>query len=374
MSSVAERAYETGGDLTVTGDRREALAGGVAPDGVFGAFAHGLAALRAQVPFEVAALHGAMTSSSGSLSAPAGTVTGVFAPVRAQASSISRSASRTIARASSRVRPWLKTLGSSGMLAHAVTRAWASSPSAASGVVNVAASDKRAPWGLIVTQTCDLVEEGKPKRPWVQIAPVYELYANAGDRARILQGRGFDYLVPITTLEPSVGVLWVADLRLLVPVEKGWLVGREVRDGFHEQAGFDRLAAQLGRLFSRTAHATVVGKRILGPAYELLRDIAERYEGRDPIAEVGLALGRARHDPVNAQLVFILDGELTPELRSQIIDWWQPVAEQAHADGLEVLAPRFVSLDELSAREYRSLDLLDASALSPDDEEPPDAG
>jgi hypothetical protein len=257
---------------------------------------------------------------------------------------------------------------------HAVTRAWASSPSTAGGVVNVAASDKRAPWGLIVTQTCDLVEEGKPKRPWVQIAPVYALYANAGDRARILQGRGFDYLVPITTLEPPEGALWVADLRLLVPVEKGWLVKREVRDGFDEQAGFDRLAAQLGRLFSRTAHATVVGKRILGPAYELLRDIAERYEGRDPIAEVGLALGRARFDPVNAQLVFMLDGELTPELRSQVIDWWQPVAEKAHADGLEVLAPRFVSLDELSALEYRSLDLLDASSLSPDDEEPPDAG
>ena len=257
---------------------------------------------------------------------------------------------------------------------HAITRAWASSPSAAGGVVNVTASDKRAPWGLIVTQTCDLVEEGKPKRPWVQIAPVYELYANAGDRARILQGRGFDYLVPITTLKPSEGALWVADLRLLVPVEKGWLVERAVRDGFDDQAGFDRLAAQLGRLFSRTAHATVVGKRILGPAYELLHDIAERYEGRDPIAEVGLALGRARHDPVNAQLVFMLDGELTAELRSQIIDWWQPVAEKAGADGLEVLAPRFVSLDELSAREYRSLDLLDASSLSPDDEEPPDAG
>jgi hypothetical protein len=258
---------------------------------------------------------------------------------------------------------------------HAVTRAWASSPSAASGVVNVAAPDKRAPWGLIVTQTCDLVEEGKPKRPWAQIAPVYELYANAGDRARILQGRGFDYLVPIATLEPSEGALWVTDLRLLVPVEKGWLAGpeREVRDGFDEQAGFDRLAAQLGRLFSRTAHATVVGKRILRPAYELLRGIAERYEGRDPIAEVGLALGRARLDPVNAQLVFMLDGELTPELRSQLIDWWQPVADKAHADGLEVLAPRFVSLDELSAREYRLLDLLDASSLSPDDEEPPDA-
>ena len=258
---------------------------------------------------------------------------------------------------------------------HDVTRAWASSPSAASGVVNVAAPDKRAPFGLIVTQTCDLVEEGKPKRPWVQIAPVYELYASRGDRSLILQGRGFDYLVPITTLEPSEGALWVADLRLLVPVEKGWLVGREFRDGFDEQTGFDRLAAQLSRLFSRPAQATVVNKWILGPARELLGNIAERYEGSDPIVEVGLALGRTRREPVNAQLVFMLDEELTEDLRAQIIEWWQPVAEKANAAGLEFLAPRFISLDELSAREYRSLDHLNASSLSPDDdEEPPGAG
>jgi hypothetical protein len=69
------------------------------------------------------------------------------------------------------------------------------------------------------------------------------------------------------------------------------------RDGFDEEAGFDRLGAQLDRLFSRTAHATVVGKRILRPAYELFRDIAERYEGRDPITEVGLALGAAGMTP-----------------------------------------------------------------------------
>jgi hypothetical protein len=255
---------------------------------------------------------------------------------------------------------------------HAVTRAWAASPSANTGVVNVVSLERRAPWGLIVTQTCDLVEEGKPKRPWVQIAPVYELYANVGDRTRILQGRGFDYLVPITALEPSAGALWVADLRLLIPVEKGWLVGRETRDAFTEQTEYDRLAEQLARRFARPAFATIVVDRILRPAYKLFADIIERYEGTDPIAEVGLALGRSPLEPVNAQLVFLLDGEMQPELHGQIIDWWQSVAEEAHAEGLEVLAPRFVSLDDLSAREYRSLYLLDASSLSPEPEDPPD--
>jgi hypothetical protein len=256
---------------------------------------------------------------------------------------------------------------------HAISRAWASSPSADSGVVNVVSAERRPQWGLIVTQTCDLVEEGKPKRPWVHISPVYELYASSGDRTRILQARGFDYLVPVTALEPSTGALWVADLRLLVPVEKGWLAGRETREAFNEEAGYGRLAQQLARRFSRPAFATIVVERILRPAYELFDAIIGRYEGNDPIIEVGLALGRSPLEPVNAQLVFLLDGELPQELHAQIIDWWQPVAEQAHAEGLEILTPRFVSLDDLSAREYRSLHLLDASSLSPEPEEPLDA-
>jgi hypothetical protein len=105
----------------------------------------------------------------------------------------------------------------------------------------------------------------------------------------------------------------------------------------------------------------------------LFGEIIERYDGQDPIAEVGLALGRSRLEPVNAQLVFMLDGELSPELRAQIIEWWQPLAEAARADGLELLVPRFVSLDALTAREYRELDVLDAAALSPEPEEPPES-
>lgn len=256
---------------------------------------------------------------------------------------------------------------------HAVTRAWAASGHAESGVVNVVSTGARPAYGLIVTQTCDLVEEGNPKRPWVQIAPVYTLYANSGDRSRIEQGRGFDYLVPITALTPPDGALWVADLRLLVPVEKGWLVDRETLSAFNDEAEYDRLAMQLSRRFSRTAYATVVVDRVLRPAHELFSDIIERYEGQDPIVEVGMALGRSRLEPVNAQLVFMLEGELSPELRAQIIDWWQPVAERARTDGLELLAPRFVALDELNAREYRGLDILDAASLSPEPEQPPDA-
>ena len=35
--------------------------------------------------------------------------------------------------------------------------------------------DDLAPnYGLITTQTCDIYEERKPRKPWVQVAPVYD--------------------------------------------------------------------------------------------------------------------------------------------------------------------------------------------------------
>jgi len=251
---------------------------------------------------------------------------------------------------------------------HAITRAWAESASAQSGVVNLVSTERRPPYGLIVTQTCDLVEEGRPKRPWVLIAPVHQLFANRGDRTRIRQGRGFDYLVPVTALASPDGALWVGDLRLLVATEKGWLVGRETIAAFADEAGYGRLAQQLSRQFARPAYATVVVERVLRPTAKLFNSIIERYEGRDPIVEVGLALGRSRLEPVNAELVFMLDGELSPDLRAEIVEWWKPLSEAARAEGLELLMPRFVSLDELTARE---LDVLNASSLSPEPEQPP---
>ena len=81
---------------------------------------------------------------------------------------------------------------------YGATRAWAESDKAETGVVNVATESKRPAWGLIVTQTCDLVEEGRPKRPWVQVSPVYEWFANPGDLSKIRNGRGFDSWEPKT--------------------------------------------------------------------------------------------------------------------------------------------------------------------------------
>ena len=159
---------------------------------------------------------------------------------------------------------------------------------------------------------------------------------------------------------------------MLVPVEKGWLVGRAALDGFASEPEYDQLASRLATRFGRPAYAASVVEHVLKPSYELWREIVDRYEGTDPIVDVGLELGRSRLDPVNAQLVFLLEVDIPPELRAYIVDWWQPLSEKARAAGLGLI-PRFVRLDQLTAREYRRLDILDAAALSPTDEAPPDS-
>jgi len=250
---------------------------------------------------------------------------------------------------------------------HPTTRAWAETTAAETGVVNVANPERRPPYGLIVTQTCDLVEEGRPKRPWVHVAPVYRFDGPLDQARMVLRERGLDYLIPIDALGATEEDLWVADLRLLIAVEKGWLVGRKTRNAFGAESGFDRLRRQLENAFARPAYATAVVEHVLKPLQELLAAITREADGRDPIIEVGLRLGRSRVHPTNAQLVFLLESPIADHLRDLIIDWWAERRDPAHQAGLELLQPELQLLDRFPASEYRRLDLVDISGFSPEE-------
>lgn len=79
---------------------------------------------------------------------------------------------------------------------------------------------------LITSQTCDVGEEDAdpPMKPFVMVAPVYDAadILDGGTRSLLKRGRGPAYLVYLPALEPG---FWVADLRIELPVEKGWLAG-----------------------------------------------------------------------------------------------------------------------------------------------------
>lgn len=110
------------------------------------------------------------------------------------------------------------------------------------GVIEAA---RRFDYGMIATQTCDLVEEGSahPGQPWVHLCPVYNAEATyrpdgtttpetaetelpklipGGERSLIRQGRSQRYL----WLPALPDGCWIADLRLSYRSRKGGSPGR----------------------------------------------------------------------------------------------------------------------------------------------------
>lgn len=102
-------------------------------------------------------------------------------------------------------------------------------------------------YGIIASQTCDIAEDGRtPVHPWIEVCPVYE--REAVDQPP-------EYLFPLDRMKASDGRIWMADLRLIVPLEKGLLVGREPIDPF---AGSEQERIAFGlKLGERRARAAL---------------------------------------------------------------------------------------------------------------------
>jgi len=244
---------------------------------------------------------------------------------------------------------------------HSLAQDWAAQTDRPAGVVNLLSEEPRPPYGLIATQTCDLVEEGKPKRPWVQLAPTYVYRCSAGESQKIKQGRAHGYFCWASGLPEVEGGLWVADLRILLPIEKGWLVGRELQEGFADEAGYEDFASRLASHFARIAYSSRLQSEVFKPLKAVLAEITEIFQGEDGIVQVGLELGRNRLDPQSVRICFIGDQPLAEAVREHLSEWWTRTFGGQQSSGLQVLAPEFTDYDQLSARRYASLGFLPIS-------------
>jgi hypothetical protein len=166
-------------------------------------------------------------------------------------------------------------------------------------------------YGMIATQTCDVAEEDsqQPSQPWVHLCPVYNAEAThqpdgppltklpkligGGDRKLIRQGRLQRYL----WLPAIPDGLWVADLRLLLPVEKGWLAARDCIKPFHTDAERLRVGRLLAWLHDRPAFDGRFVKTVQQPLSTALgalrrEDPAVFDQVYDQVAEIGVSTDR----------------------------------------------------------------------------------
>jgi hypothetical protein len=219
----------------------------------------------------------------------------------------------------------------------------------------ILASDN-APYGMVTTQTCDIAEEEstRPMRPWVQLAPVYKI-SDKGWAKKLQQGGGPRYWLWVPGI-PEDGV-WTADLRIEIPVEKGWLAGQPRIEGFPSEETRQAVPRRLEYLRGRPAFSREFNAAVYVPLIRLL-DEASGEESTDGIAgllaEVAVQVDSYLH-PNDVQLIFLSDDPLPGGVRERLRQWKDAVGDTAREAGITIHALEFGELSAVSLARYRRM-------------------
>jgi hypothetical protein len=235
-----------------------------------------------------------------------------------------------------------------------------------------------APYGLVLTQTCDLAQEGggKPNSAWVQLSPVFnaltasptdpDQHLLSGERRKLIKNGRDQFRLHVPDL-PDDG-FWFADLTFEVCVERGWFANQECLVGFTKEGEREGVGRRLAWLRARPAFATPFVEAVQQPIISALRIVRReepaRYERMyTRIFEIGIRIS-SRLAPAQAEL-FVLHMDATEDL----LDWWRNlwVELKLNADeaGFNLLPLNIADLAELPAASYRQLTRLPLAEISP---------
>jgi hypothetical protein len=215
--------------------------------------------------------------------------------------------------------------------------------------------EDRPPYGLITSQSCEVVEERDPPlQPWVQIAPVYKV----GEDSKLLVR---DFIARLDPPDLEDGP-WVVDLRIEMPVEKSLLVGVTPIEAFGEDAGYEELGRKLGYRRGRPAlhgvfhelFGVTMGQMKTGdkPGRKRARRVREQIYKLALKIESGTKL-----QPQAAGLYIVTAGSPDAEAKELFDEWWDLAREVGKEHGLELLPNRWLDADnlEISLAEYEQL-------------------
>lgn len=235
-------------------------------------------------------------------------------------------------------------------------------------------ADNRPPFGLILTQTCDLVEEdaNRPRYPYVHLCPVVNGDEEVGGSLRIPKDRRGNiergrvrYQLHLPDLSDG---WWVADSRLIIACEKGWLAERQPIRAFNLEPQRWSVGPWIGKAFYRPAFA---GKFVTGVHIPLIRTLegakkhqSQIYDTVDACVEEFCLSGADHEDLNDAAIVVLL------KTRDDVaIEWlresWSEWHVSAAAHGINLLPLRFEDFDSISLKEYRSLTTIPLNEATP---------
>jgi len=207
---------------------------------------------------------------------------------------------------------------------------------------------------IITTQTCDIGEQSQtPEMPWIQVAPVYGI--QTGDQ---LLTRGYVIRLTGPTFIPG---LFVADLRLEMPLEKSLLVGLRPTDGFTSENDYVAFAELLGRRRQRAAIASSVYDLVRGGLRRKANGNQSRWARVGPqVYKLKLSIQEGtRADPRAVQLHVVSVEPLNEDARGWFEQWWDRERLEAERRGFALLANGYIDKTNIDVRIYDQLIELD---------------
>lgn len=210
--------------------------------------------------------------------------------------------------------------------------------------------DDAPEWGIVVSGTCDVAEEGVPMQPWLEVCPVYEV--DAVDKLP-------EYFHGLDGMQAAEGRAWVADLRLTVPLEKGVLVGRERRDPFASEESRIDFGVKLGWRKARAALSA-------GVHVVITETIKKRRSNnrtgaraaRKCVYRLMLEVQESRLAPraVRLHVVYQASSDCTEErMREWFATWWEKANETAKEQDIELLPTVFHDRTNMDVQRYDQL-------------------
>lgn len=208
---------------------------------------------------------------------------------------------------------------------------------------------------VITSQTCDIDEQGLPRRkPWIQYAPLVKV----SEAPR----RGLNTW-PLDGLQLPAGE-WYADLRIEGCAEKNVLVGLTSVRGFSSEEKADAFGRHLGHLRARPALANHLVETVTEHLrqYRKATTKGHRNAMRREVVEVRLDItDGSRMKPHAARLVVLHRAEPTKAMRKWFDEWYDAARADAAAVDIELHAVHHVDASRLEYVAIKDLIVLDLS-------------
>lgn len=216
-------------------------------------------------------------------------------------------------------------------------------------------------YAVITTQTCDIVEEESrvPHKPWIQVSPVYELVDVDEKRVKSIEIFANPDLVRLNgpTFTDKV---FVADLRLSLPLEKSLLVKRDPIHGFATEEDVIRFADHCAAYSNRPALPGLVHDYVIKHLKRYFENKAERREACRALNlhSVRIKVSGPDESPTVQLLVILLNDEENNKKAAEAVftPWWNNATNNIRDKNVTVtlLGTRYATLASLTAQEYLS--------------------